>query len=52
MADALDEYLLGDEELTSVGLDLLDDSGLLRTFLLLQRESSMLALGYCDNCNG
>ena len=51
VADALDEYLLGDEELTSVGLDLLDNSGLLCTVLLLQRESSLLACDYYDDCN-
>ena len=52
VADALDEYLLGDEDLASLELGLLDDSGFLRSFLLLQRKSSVLALDYCDDCSG
>jgi len=52
VADALDEYLLGDEDLVSLEMGFLDDSGFLRSFLLLQRRSSMLALDYCDGCSG
>jgi hypothetical protein len=52
VADALDEYLLGDEDLVSLEMGFLDDSGFLRSFLLLQRKSSVLALDYCDDCSG
>ena len=58
VADALDEYLLGDEGLTwdegltSMRMDLFEDTGLLRTFLLLQCKSYLLARDYCDDSNG
>jgi len=52
VTDALDKYFGGDKGLTSMRLDLLEDTGLLRTFLLLQRESSLLARDYCDDSNG
>ena len=52
VADALDEYLLGDDGLTSMRQDLLEDTGLLRSFFLLQHESSLADHEYCDDSSG
>ena len=46
--DALDEYLFGDAGLTSMRLNLLEDTGLLHSFLLVQHESSLVGCDYCD----
>ena len=50
--DALDEYLLGDEGLSSRRLGLFKETGILCSFLWVQHESSLPDRDYCDDCNG